>query len=117
MAEFCGRRCPTYAEVVDRLRKSCPNTIPGFEHSTGDCSGVFRVTVERGPFGGGQMYFDDKGVLIGGIRNTDYAAYCNGLSPTEQAGTIPTCPDELKMEALCSTGAAGPRPSAAASQR
>jgi hypothetical protein len=117
MAEFCGRRCPTYAEVVDRLRKSCPNTIPGFEHSTGDCSGVFRVTVERGPFGGGQMYFDDKGVLIGGIRNTDYAAYCNGLSPTEQAGTIPTCPDELKMEALCSTGAAGSRPSAAASPR
>jgi hypothetical protein len=100
LEEFCRGRCPTYAESVEQLRRSCASA-PMDERSAGRCAGAFQMTRTSGPYGGSTMFFDGNGTLIGGTHSTDYGAHCKGTSFGVRAGIIPICPREMDMETLC----------------
>ena len=56
--------------------------------------------------GGGEEYFDGKGLLTGAYLETDYGAYCSGSSSSQKFGTIPSCPSAPITEDLCLGGGA-----------
>jgi hypothetical protein len=110
LAEHCGGPCPSYAEVVAQIRKSCGSVMRGFPPTIDHCPGVFDMTSQPGPFGGVTMYFDAQGTAIGAWQDSDANSFCHDSSITVRAGTIPECPGKVATEKPCAAPKAGPSP-------
>jgi hypothetical protein len=102
LAEFCGGPCPTYAQRVEQMRRTCAGLSPYIRRWAGHCPGVYYYVHEDNlVIGGFEEQFDGSGVMIGGLRYSDTTSFCNRTAFSVEAGIRLTCPVALDLEELC----------------
>jgi hypothetical protein len=109
VAEYCQRTptgCPMFEQTVVRRKAQC-SQAGTWTVVVRKCPGVYRSVAWRETvLGGGEEYFDAKGLLAGAYLETDYGAYCSGSSSSQKFGTIPSCPTPAITEGQCAGGGA-----------
>lgn len=103
LAQYCGGSCPTYAEDLAALRRSCASQPRFSLYSTIHCPGVFyrNERVEDSARRVTEAYFDGNGVMIGARASSQNNEFCGGSTTLVSAGTILTCPVPEQQEVLC----------------